>query len=258
MFVEGRVEVVDMNRVSPTILIVFRALRKGLRARFGGECPKSVVRYTDAPRCALPAHMLRVCAQLFATILDPRYHKLRFTTADIRAATFEAFVGYLNEKFPANNADDAADDDRADARGAGPEASIDHLLFDGSAIYGHHAGGVAALQRVPSRLHGAPAAAPDVPRPSPVIREWNLYQTLEDIDKSSNILDWWRTQQVNFPRLAKLARVFLCIPASSAPSERTFSHLNIVVSKRRNRILPERAERHLVLKLNGELEGAQP
>jgi len=43
-------------------------------------------------------------------------------------------------------------------------------------------------------------------------------------------------------RLALLTKRYLAIPASSAPSERTFSHLNIVVSKRSSRMLPDHAD----------------
>jgi len=42
-------------------------------------------------------------------------------------------------------------------------------------------------------------------------------------------LAWWRTHEILFPKLAKLAKKFLAIPASSAPSERAFSKVGIVV-----------------------------
>ena len=39
----------------------------------------------------------------------------------------------------------------------------------------------------------------------------------------SNPFDWWRDNQYQFYLLALLARRILCIPSTSAPSERVFS-----------------------------------
>ena len=45
-----------------------------------------------------------------------------------------------------------------------------------------------------------------------------------------------------FPNLSKLARRVLCVPATSASSERMFSHAGLTVTKNRARLLPENAE----------------
>ena len=58
---------------------------------------------------------------------------------------------------------------------------------------------------------------------------------LED-DTDDDPLVWWRANAKRFPILSVVARMYLCVPASSAPSERTFSKLNVVVTKRRNRL----------------------
>jgi hypothetical protein len=49
----------------------------------------------------------------------------------------------------------------------------------------------------------------------------------------SDPLVWWKTHNHRYPRLARLARQFLCIPATSVPSERVFSKTGWLVSKRR-------------------------
>ena len=65
-----------------------------------------------------------------------------------------------------------------------------------------------------------------------------------------NILSWWRTHSPLFPALAALARTYLALPASSAPSERVFSKMNVVVDKRRAFLHYARAERLVFLKHN--------
>ena len=44
-----------------------------------------------------------------------------------------------------------------------------------------------------------------------------------------------------FPHIANVARKVLCIPASSAPSERVFSAAGLTITKLRARLLPENA-----------------
>ena len=53
-----------------------------------------------------------------------------------------------------------------------------------------------------------------------------------------------------FPNLSMLAKHYLCIPASSTSSERSFLIANNIVTKRRNRLLPENVEMLTFLKNN--------
>lgn len=57
----------------------------------------------------------------------------------------------------------------------------------------------------------------------------------------SNPLDWWRQNAHLFPTVAYLARKYLCIPATSAPSERVFSHAGLTIANARANLLPENA-----------------
>ena len=44
-------------------------------------------------------------------------------------------------------------------------------------------------------------------------------------------LKWWKDRQTKLPVLAKLAQMYLCIPATSAPSERIFSMASHLINK---------------------------
>ena len=78
-----------------------------------------------------------------------------------------------------------------------------------------------------------------------VIKEVDHYLNVlvTDIyDDNFDPITWWRSNYMNFPLLAKTVRHYLCIPATSVPSERAFSVANNVVTKKRNRLLPENVQ----------------
>ncbi|XP_054725566.1 E3 SUMO-protein ligase ZBED1-like [Anastrepha obliqua] len=63
----------------------------------------------------------------------------------------------------------------------------------------------------------------------------------------SNTLNWWRLHGDEFPLLAKLARQILCIPASTARSERCFRTAKRISAERKTRIEAENLEAILFL-----------
>ena len=64
---------------------------------------------------------------------------------------------------------------------------------------------------------------------------------LQDDDVPYNPLLWWKAHQARFPMLSVLARKYLAIPATSAPSERLFSSAGLTIAKERARLTPEHA-----------------
>lgn len=56
-----------------------------------------------------------------------------------------------------------------------------------------------------------------------------------------NPLSWWSSQKDKLPLLSKLARRVLCIPATSAPSERVFSAAGLTIANRRASLNAENA-----------------
>ena len=63
-------------------------------------------------------------------------------------------------------------------------------------------------------------------------REVENYLDLGVIKVPSDVIpmDWWKVQNHQFPRIAKLARKWLCVTATSTPSERVFSNCGLALT----------------------------
>ena len=65
--------------------------------------------------------------------------------------------------------------------------------------------------------------------------------------KDSNPLDWWKANCQHFPRMAKVARHMLAIPATSTSSERLFSTAGLTITKLHSCLKPENVQAILYL-----------
>ena len=70
------------------------------------------------------------------------------------------------------------------------------------------------------------------------------------IDGEENPLTWWKTNQGRFPLMARLARKYLCICATSAPSEHVFSTASSVATPIRSLLKPEKVNMLVFLARN--------
>jgi hypothetical protein len=86
-----------------------------------------------------------------------------------------------------------------------------------------------------------------------VMAEVTLYQNepslpLQDADgKFSCPLQWWKNCQRKYKIISKLAIRLLCIPATSAPSERVFSVAGLTIAKERSNLAPHTANELIFL-----------
>ena len=63
-------------------------------------------------------------------------------------------------------------------------------------------------------------------------------------------LQWWKQNQGLFPILARLAKVYLAVQATSAPSEWVFSIASRLIAGRRTRLDPNMAGKVLYVSEN--------
>lgn len=68
--------------------------------------------------------------------------------------------------------------------------------------------------------------------------ELSSYLQGPQADSESDPLMWWKLHEFNFPHVSKLGRKYLCIPATSAPSERVFSTGGNIVTCHRSALKP--------------------
>ncbi|CAI5696766.1 unnamed protein product [Oreochromis niloticus] len=83
-----------------------------------------------------------------------------------------------------------------------------------------------------------------------VDQEIQLYRSLTPIPCKDNATLWWWSKRETLPLLSALAESFLCVQASSTPSERWFSTAGETISPERSRILPEKADMLIFLQKN--------
>jgi len=77
--------------------------------------------------------------------------------------------------------------------------------------------------------------------------EVNRYLALVAISPLANPLEWWAANERLFPRLARLARKYLCVPATTVPSERAFSSASNVDTRHRHAMDPETLEKCVLI-----------
>ena len=60
--------------------------------------------------------------------------------------------------------------------------------------------------------------------------ELNAYMRVQQVANDTDPLMWWKQHQEEFPRLSRMTRQYLTVPASSASPERLFSSVGLVKS----------------------------
>ncbi|XP_077100033.1 E3 SUMO-protein ligase ZBED1 [Siphateles boraxobius] len=75
--------------------------------------------------------------------------------------------------------------------------------------------------------------------PEKVVTEIATYAQESPIHAEQDPLAWWKENQSRFPLLAKIAKKYLCVCATSCASERVFSTMGNIVTPKRSHLKPE-------------------
>ncbi|XP_042285484.1 E3 SUMO-protein ligase ZBED1-like [Thunnus maccoyii] len=80
--------------------------------------------------------------------------------------------------------------------------------------------------------------------------EMKQYLEVPPLSLSEDPLSWWRSHEIVFPLMAKLAKRYLCIPGTSIAAERVFSSAGDIVTAQWSMLTPEHVEQLLFLQKN--------
>ncbi|KYO28673.1 hypothetical protein Y1Q_0000834 [Alligator mississippiensis] len=191
--------------------------------------------FKSAVRCSLehrmkpndPAIINR--AALIASILDPRHKHLQFLLPDIQIAAKSKLMqlaSFLKSEAAPSAAAEPAEPTAPAAkkpRETKKKSAIAVLLGED---YSKKTDGNAVENELESYFR----------EPCPSLE--------------CNPLEWWKVNAPRFPRLAKLARSYLCIPGSSVPAERVFSTAGLTVNQLRSRLTSEHVNMLIFLNKN--------
>ena len=83
-----------------------------------------------------------------------------------------------------------------------------------------------------------------------VNQEVSTYLKVPRLDYELDPLEWWKNNESAYPTLAKLAKKYLTVPATSASSERLFSKSGKVVTPLRASLKPDKVEQLVFLAKN--------
>ena len=162
-----------------------------------------------------------------STLLDPRYKKKGFRTiqnADDITKHVQTVVTKQMEKM------------KTDAR-ANVDKSTTAVTGDGLLDF----------------LEEEDEATPSDTVTADAIILTEMYLKTERIPREANPLTFWFENRTTFSPIIPTVLKTLCIPGSSVPCERLFSHSGYIVTARRNRLSPNTVQMLTVLNLNYKL-----
>ncbi|XP_008189493.1 zinc finger BED domain-containing protein 1-like [Acyrthosiphon pisum] len=83
---------------------------------------------------------------------------------------------------------------------------------------------------------------------SPTMKQLEEYKNLKiKVPYDQDPLNWWKENESKYSAVSLLAKKYLSIVATSVPCERLFSEAGTIISKKRNRLSPERLNQLLFL-----------
>lgn len=216
---------------------------------------KAAVADTDCEITAMATLMLTQFKQRFgdgsvATIpvkvalaasVDPRTKQLTCLNHSDKQKVWNELRAYIVAMRPASDSN--------------PEQQGSDVMHEDDDSQDMFAGAQTATASSTTELGEADAYAQRVDRE---IAEWKCTPTLPHSTRQpADPLSWWAKHHLQFPLIAQVAKQVLCIPATSAASERLFSIGGLTVTDNRNALTEENTGRLVFLRGSWETAVAQ-
>lgn len=83
--------------------------------------------------------------------------------------------------------------------------------------------------------------------------QWIRYMAETQIGFDMDPFEWWKEKENKFPIISKLSKKYMCIPATSASSERCFSTAGNIVTAKRSSLHPTNVNILIFLHQNKQL-----
>ncbi|XP_060759497.1 E3 SUMO-protein ligase ZBED1-like [Neoarius graeffei] len=176
---------------------------------------------------------------MFAAALDPRYKKLKFLTPE-DGIRVQGTVEVLAVKEAKKAGTQDANVTRASVSGRTERSAMETLLqSDTDSPSENEDGESEEDQKIQVAINEV----------------WLYFGETTTLSKMDDPLKWWSENEGRFPTLSKIAKNFLCIPATSTPSERIFSAAGNICSQKRASLSPSHVEMLTFLAMNKSLVG---
>ena len=165
---------------------------------------------------------------VFATILDPCYHQLKFLSDQMKAQAYSTFRETLTaaEDCELLEVSQATSQEMVSQPPKKKKKTVLEILIGEDDNDSSHS----------SR--------------GSLSEEFDNYLKLNPLKSCDNCLEWWSHNSLQFPNLAKLAKKYLCVPTTSVPAEQVFSVAGEVITNKRSSLKPENVDMLIFLDKN--------
>ncbi|KAK5910468.1 hypothetical protein CesoFtcFv8_004300 [Champsocephalus esox] len=188
-----------------------------------------------------------------ASFLDPRHKHLKFANDALRDAVKARVKARVKELLSALGAD-ARPEITEDSSSSSSESARGSSAGESESARGSAARGSAATKRPRYDNKSAMLTlfGEEYHAEEPVTPEMELSHYCDEkcIAPHLDPLDWWRVNETKYGRLAQLARSYLCVPATSVPSERVFSAAGLILNRLRSWLHPDHVDQLIFLNKN--------
>uniref|UniRef100_A0AAV2LB67 HAT C-terminal dimerisation domain-containing protein n=1 Tax=Knipowitschia caucasica TaxID=637954 RepID=A0AAV2LB67_KNICA len=194
---------------------------------------KNTVRQQLETRFKLDSDDLPSSIPVVACMLDPRFKHLKFIPDSKRESAYSHLDTLLLDESETLSVTDVGVETCETEQTGKDIGKKARLELDFAELFGTH------FESGQNKARGSTAT-----------EEARQYFLLPQIPTLDNPLQWWARNERRFPRLARLSKTYLAIPATSTPSERIFSLAGNTITRQRASLHPAHVDELIFLHEN--------